>query len=122
MRLAHPVVLNPEQKEALEQCARARSRSVRMVERARIVLLAATGKQDKEVACRIEYHRAQSRALAQPVSGSGPGGAGERRSASGAHPQYPGLYGEAGNSQNHAGEAGSCHALVHAHHGSGDEP
>ena len=53
MREARPVVLNPEQKETLEQCARARSRSVRMVERARIVLLAATGKQDKEVAAEL---------------------------------------------------------------------
>src|SRR6267378_4427161 len=53
MRVARPVVLNGEQKEALEQCARARSRSVRMVERARIVLLAATGKQDKEVAAEL---------------------------------------------------------------------
>lgn len=46
MRVARPVVLSPEQKEALEHCARARSRSVRMIERARIVLLAASGKQD----------------------------------------------------------------------------
>src|SRR5260221_12281517 len=53
MRVARPVVLNPQQKEALEQCARARSRPVRMVERARIVLLAATGKQDKEVAAAL---------------------------------------------------------------------
>jgi transposase len=53
MRLARPVVLNPEQKEMLEQCARARSRSVRLVERARIVLLAADGKQDKEVAAEL---------------------------------------------------------------------
>jgi len=53
MRVARPVVLNPEQKEALEQCARARSRSVRMVERARIVLLAASGRQDKEVAAEL---------------------------------------------------------------------
>jgi transposase len=53
MRVARPVVLNPEQKQSLEQCARARSRSVRMVERARIVLLAAAGKQDKEVAVEL---------------------------------------------------------------------
>ena len=53
MRVARPVVLNPEQKEALEQIARARSRSVRVVERARIVLLAAAGKQDKEVAAAL---------------------------------------------------------------------
>ena len=50
MRVASPIVLNPEQKQELEQCARARSRSARLVERARIVLLAASGKQDKEVA------------------------------------------------------------------------
>ena len=60
MRVARPVVLNPQQKEALEQCARARSRPVRMVERARIVLLASTGKQDKEVAAalNITAHKA----------------------------------------------------------------
>ncbi len=50
MRVAPPIVLTPEQQEALEQCARARSLSVRLVERARIVLLAAAGKQDKDVA------------------------------------------------------------------------
>src|SRR6202163_3588697 len=50
MRVAPPIDLTPEQREALEQCARARSLSVRLVERARIVLLAAAGKQDKDVA------------------------------------------------------------------------
>jgi transposase len=50
MRVARPIVLNPEQKEALEQCARARSLSVRLVERARIVLLAAAGMRDKDIA------------------------------------------------------------------------
>jgi transposase len=50
MRVARPIVLNPEQKRELEQCARARSLSARLVERAGIVLLAAAGKQDKEVA------------------------------------------------------------------------
>jgi len=38
MRVARPIELNLEQKDAREQCARARSRSVRVVERARIVL------------------------------------------------------------------------------------
>jgi FixJ family two-component response regulator len=50
MRVAPPIDLTPEQKEALEQCLRARSLSIRLVERARIVLLAAAGKQDKDVA------------------------------------------------------------------------
>jgi transposase len=54
MRVAHPIVLTPEQKGALEQCARARSLTVRLVERARIVLLAAAGKQDKDIATELE--------------------------------------------------------------------
>jgi transposase len=53
MRVARPIVLKPEQKEGLEQCARARSLPVRLVERARIVLLAAAGKQDKEIAAEL---------------------------------------------------------------------
>ena len=35
MRVAPPIDLTPEQQEALEQCARARSLSVRLVERVR---------------------------------------------------------------------------------------
>lgn len=53
MRVAAPVILNSEQKQALEQCARARSLPLRLVERARIVLLAAEGKQDKEIAAEL---------------------------------------------------------------------
>jgi transposase len=60
MRVARPVVLNPEQKESLEECARARTRPARVVERARIVLLAAAGKQDREIAAslNITAHKA----------------------------------------------------------------
>jgi len=43
MRVARPVVLSPEQREALEARARARSASLRSVERARIVLMAGSG-------------------------------------------------------------------------------
>ena len=50
MRVVPPIRLTPEQQEALEQCARTRSLSVRLVERACIVLLAAEGKQDKDEA------------------------------------------------------------------------
>ena len=53
MRVAPPIVLSPEQKQELEQCARARSLPVRLVERARIALLAASGKQDKEIAAEL---------------------------------------------------------------------
>ena len=53
MRVARPVTLNPEQQQLLEQQARARSLPARVVERARIVLRAATGQQDKQIAAAL---------------------------------------------------------------------
>lgn len=54
MRVARPVVLNAEQRQALEFCARARRASARSVERARIVLLAGEGRQDRQIAARLK--------------------------------------------------------------------
>ena len=53
MRVAPLVDLSPEQRQALEQRSRARSLPARIVERARIVLLAGAGKQDKEIATEL---------------------------------------------------------------------
>jgi transposase len=53
MRVARPVVLTTEQRDMLESRARARSASARSVERARIVLLAAGGMQDKQIAAKL---------------------------------------------------------------------
>ncbi len=53
MRLAAPVRLNPEQKTALERIARQRSLPVRLVERARIVLRAAEGLENKQIAAQM---------------------------------------------------------------------
>ena len=50
MRIARPIQLSEEQRQALEQRARARSLPARIVERSRIVLLADAGKQDVEIA------------------------------------------------------------------------
>jgi transposase len=50
MRIAAAVALNPEQRQALERMARARSMPARLVERARIVLLAADGLENKQIA------------------------------------------------------------------------
>lgn len=50
MRVAPAVSLSAEQRQVLEQRRRARSLPARVVERARIVLLAAEGKQHKEIA------------------------------------------------------------------------
>jgi len=53
MRIAAAIALNPEQKQALERMARARSMPARLVERARIVLLAADGMENKQIARRM---------------------------------------------------------------------
>lgn len=53
MRIAAAVALNPEQRQALERIARARSMPARLVERARIVLLAADGMENKQIARRM---------------------------------------------------------------------
>ena len=53
MRVAPPVELSEEQKQVLQQWTRGRSLPARQVERARVVLLAAEGKQDLEIAAEI---------------------------------------------------------------------
>src|SRR5437868_8337804 len=50
MRIAPAITLSPEQRTVLESQARSRSLPVRVAERARIVLLAASGQPDKEIA------------------------------------------------------------------------
>jgi transposase len=54
MRIAPAITLSPDQRTALQQQARSRSLPARTVERARIVLLAAEGRQDKEVASMLK--------------------------------------------------------------------
>src|SRR5215469_12576970 len=54
MRVAPAILLNPEQKTALERLARARSEPARVVERAQIVLLAAAGLENKQIARRMD--------------------------------------------------------------------
>ncbi len=60
MRVAPPVVLEPEQQKDLEARARARRASARSVERARIVLLAGAGLQDREIALRLKITPAKA--------------------------------------------------------------
>jgi transposase len=50
MRIAPAIELTPDQQSILEAQARSRSLPARVVERSRVVLLAASGKQDKEIA------------------------------------------------------------------------
>src|SRR5258707_214291 len=54
VRVARLVVLRSDQREALESRVRARNVSARSVERARIVLHAAMGLQDKQIAADLK--------------------------------------------------------------------
>src|SRR5271157_1714109 len=71
MRVARPVVLSTEQRDLLESRARARSASARSVERARIILLAASGMQDKQIAAKLrimpEKAARRQTAIQEPV-------------------------------------------------------
>jgi transposase len=53
MRVAPPVTLNSSQRETLQQWARSRSLPARQIERARVVLLAAEGNTDMEIAASL---------------------------------------------------------------------
>lgn len=57
MRIAAPVRLKDEQRAKLAQYARGRSIAKRVVERARIILQAAEGKQDREIAADLGVER-----------------------------------------------------------------
>jgi transposase len=57
MRVARPVTLTPEQQKQLQTAAAGRRVSVRLAERARIVLLAAQGLQDKQIAAELGIDR-----------------------------------------------------------------
>ncbi len=54
MRVAPPVTLHRSQRETLQQWARSRPLPARQVERAKIVLLAAEGKTDLEIAASLK--------------------------------------------------------------------
>ena len=74
MRAAQPIVLDSEQRRLLLQQARARSLPARQVERARIVLLAAEGRQNKEIATELNITpekaaRWRQRFLSQGIAG-----------------------------------------------------
>jgi len=54
MRIAPAIALSSDRQTTLEQWARSRSLPVRIVERARMVRLAAEGRQDKEIAATMK--------------------------------------------------------------------
>ena len=74
MRIAPAITLSSDQQASLEQWARSRSLPARVVERARIVLLAAEGRQDQQIAAAMKItpkkvSRWRSRFLTLGVAG-----------------------------------------------------
>jgi hypothetical protein len=74
MRIAPAITLSSEERTVLESQARSRSLPVRVAERARIVLFAACGQQDIEIAARMattpkKVSRWRKRFLALGVAG-----------------------------------------------------
>src|ERR1039458_4651207 len=62
MRVAPPILLTDEQRRRLSAAASSRSLSVRFAQRARMILLATQGRQDKQIAAEVGIRR-QSVAL-----------------------------------------------------------
>src|SRR5260370_14680780 len=74
MRIAPVITLSAEQRTVLESQARSRSLPVRVVERARILLMAAAGQQNKDIAAMLsvtpkKVARWRERFLALGVAG-----------------------------------------------------
>src|SRR5258706_7550892 len=74
MRIAPAITLSAEQRTVLESQARSRSLPVRVVERARILLMAAAGQQNKDIAAMLsvtpkKVARWRERFLALGVAG-----------------------------------------------------
>jgi hypothetical protein len=101
MRIAPQVVLTIDQRTKLETYARGRRMPARLVLRAKIVLLAAEGKQDIEIARLLSI---------VPRTGT-------RRATARPHALHLAGVGAHGDYQNHEGKTSSCNPLEYAHHG-----
>ena len=117
MRVAPAVVIDDSQKETLTQWARSRTLSARQVERARVVLLAAEGK-DGLGDCRQPAHQQQEGcAVAQALLEGGICGLGERRFPTGPETRHCYREKTGVDSQDDRVIAGQRNPLEHAHHG-----
>ena len=119
MRVAPPVELTEDQECALRQWARGRSLPARQVERARVVLLAAAGKQDLEIAA--EMASAIRRRLAGGSGSLKLGLAGLEKDAPrpGRTPRHHARESEGGGAKDHARRTRQRDPVEHAHDGGG---
>ena len=119
MRVAPPVVLNNEQRRTLEQWARSRSLPVRQVERAQIILLAADGMQDLEIAAAVNISNQKAARWRKRFLQKGFPGLEKDASRPGADAHDYGGPDRRRGSENDAGETRQRHPLEYPHHGRG---
>ena len=86
MRKAKPVILSDSDRAALEQWTRSRTLPARQVERARILLLAAQGWQDKQIAQELGCHRRKAARWCQRFLAGGLEASAREKSRSGRKP------------------------------------
>ena len=119
MRIAPAVILTPKQREALKQYARSRSHAARVVERARIVLLAAEGRQNREIAAMLKITEKKAARWRGRFSRPGHGWTGTRCDATGPPGHHRRSHGAVRGAHDHPAKAGTCHALVDTNDGAG---
>ena len=67
MRIARSIVVSDADRQTLQRWARGRSTPARLVLRAKIVLLAAAGKQNKQIAAELRLNDLPALAFAVPI-------------------------------------------------------
>ena len=119
MRVAPTIVLTDDQKQVLQQWARGRSLPARQVERARVVLLAAAGKQDLEIAAEIGISNQKAARWRKRFFEIGFGRIGERRTAAWPYPNHHTSQSAGGGPEDHPGDPRQRDPVEHPHDGGG---
>src|ERR1039457_4047896 len=118
-RRAASIVLTPEEGSTLERWSRARSIPARLVQRARIVRLAAQGRQSQAIAEELDISRPTGATVAAAFLGASAGRTGKGRSSARSPAAYPSPKNAGRGGGDAAFEAFRCHPLEYADHGPG---
>ena len=120
MRVAPLVTLDNTQRHTLQQWARSRSLPARQVERARVILLAAEGKTDLEIAVTLNISNQKAARWRKRFSAIQSGRSREGCAPSRAQTRYLGQDQRGTDSENDAVETDERDSLEHAQYGHGN--
>ncbi len=117
MRVAQPIVLNSESRRQLERQARGRSVPMRVALRSRIVLLAAEGKQHKQISEALKISPRMAALWRGRFLLRGGRGVAERCTSARTHAVDSSSDGQHRDQEDHADHSSQRDPLVYAHHG-----